>query len=96
MILELAKKSSHKKSRRNGSITKNATKSLGKVAESVREKLPDKIPIEEIRNQLLSYSSDIERYLTNANAKVEDFKFSVEKAENSLIVDVAFKATISN
>ena len=90
----MAKKSSQKKGRK-GSIAKNAKTSLAKIPGNVRERIPTKLPTEEIRKQLLSYASEIEKYLGNVDAKVENFKFSVEVNDKALMIDAAFKATIS-
>jgi hypothetical protein len=90
----LAKKSSQKKKSSKGSITKKTTKSIAKVA-SVKKRLPTKLPMDEVRKQLLSYASEIENYLGSVGAKIENFKFSVEKGDKSLTIDAAFKATIS-
>ena len=91
----MPKKSSRTKKGRKGSIAKSATTSLAKVAGTVRESLPNKLPIEEVRKQLLSYASQIENYLGKVDAKVENFKFSVEISDKGLMIDAAFKATIS-
>jgi hypothetical protein len=91
----LAKKTSQKKKGQKESIAKNAKTSLAKVAGNVRSGLPTKLPIDEVRKQLLSYASEIENYLGSVDAKIENFKFSVEKGNKSLTIDAAFKATIS-
>ena len=91
----MAKKSSAKKKNSKSSITKSATASIAKAAGNVRDKIPSKLPVDEIRKQLLTYASEIEKYLGSAGAEVENFKFSVEKGDTGLIIDAAFKATIS-
>jgi conjugal transfer/entry exclusion protein len=50
--------------------------------------------LDSIRNQLTTYGSQIQEYLKNVNANVEDYKFSIEKKENGLSVDIEFKASI--
>jgi hypothetical protein len=50
--------------------------------------------IDSIKNQLSNYGNQIQEYLKNVNAKVEDYKFSIEKRDNGLSVDIEFKATI--
>lgn len=47
-----------------------------------------------IQNQLQTYGNQIGDYLKTMNANVEDYRFSVEKINNGLTVDVRFKATI--
>jgi hypothetical protein len=47
-----------------------------------------------IQNQLQTYGNQIGDYLKTMNANVEDYRFSVEKIDNGLTVDVRFKATI--
>jgi hypothetical protein len=91
----LAKKISQKKKGRRESKTKKTTVSIAKVAETVQKRIPSKLPLEEVRKQLLSYASQIEDYLGNVDAKVDNFKFSVEMGDNSLTIDAVFKATIS-
>jgi hypothetical protein len=91
----LAKKSSQKKKGGKGAMTKKATTSLAKVTGNIRSSMPTKLPIEEVRKQLLSYASEIEKYLGNVNAQVDNFKFSVEMGDKGLTIDAAFKATIS-
>jgi hypothetical protein len=51
--------------------------------------------IDSIKSQLSTYGNQIQEYLKNVNAKVEDYKFSIEKKENGgLSIDIEFKATI--
>ncbi len=50
--------------------------------------------IDSIRNQLSDYGNQIQEYLKNVNATVEDYKFSIEKKDNGLSIDVEFKASI--
>jgi hypothetical protein len=50
--------------------------------------------IDSIRTQLSSYGNQIQEYLKNVNAQVEDYKFSIEKRDNGLSIDIEFKATI--
>jgi hypothetical protein len=47
-----------------------------------------------IQSQLQTYGNQIGEYLKTMNANVEDYRFSVEKIDNGLTVDVRFKATI--
>jgi hypothetical protein len=51
--------------------------------------------MDNVKNQLANYGAQIQEYLKNINATVDDYKFSIEKKENGgLSVDIAFKATI--
>ncbi len=52
--------------------------------------------LDDAKQQLITYGSQIQEYLGKINAKVETYKFSVEKMENGLSVDIAFKATIQS
>ena len=83
------------KKTRKGSITKSTKKSLAKATSNVRKNLPTKLSMDEVRKQLLTYAKEIENYLGSVDAKVENFKFSVEKGDKSRTIDAAFKATIS-
>lgn len=51
--------------------------------------------VDNIKNQLATYGSQIQEYLKNMNATVDDYKFSIEKRQDGgLSVDIVFKATI--
>jgi len=51
--------------------------------------------IDSIKSQLSTYGTQIQEYLKNVNATVEDYKFSIEKKDNGgLSIDIEFKATI--
>jgi conjugal transfer/entry exclusion protein len=50
--------------------------------------------IDSIKDQLSEYGNQIQQYLKNVNATVEDYKFSIEKKENGLAIDIEFKASI--
>lgn len=51
--------------------------------------------MDNIKNQLATYGNQIQEYLRKANAKVDDYKFAIEKKENGgLSIDILFKATI--
>jgi len=51
--------------------------------------------MDNIKNQLANYGSQIQEYLRNVNASVDDYKFSIEKKPNGgLSVDISFNATI--
>ncbi|MFI5419732.1 MAG: hypothetical protein ACHQ1H_02065 [Nitrososphaerales archaeon] len=46
------------------------------------------------KNQLIIYWTKFQEYLTKIDAKVENYKFSIEKTDNGLSLDCYFKATI--
>jgi hypothetical protein len=50
--------------------------------------------LDSIKTQLSNYGNQIQEYLKNVNATVEDYKFSIEKRDNGLSIDIEFKATI--
>jgi uncharacterized FlaG/YvyC family protein len=51
--------------------------------------------VESIQNQLSNYGDQIQKFLKDSNANVEDYKFAIQKTENgNLSVEIAFKATI--
>ena len=51
--------------------------------------------IDSIRTQLSIYGNQIQEYLKDANATVEDYKFSIEKKDNGgVLIDIEFKASI--
>ena len=50
--------------------------------------------VDAVKNQLVSYGNQIQEYLSSINAKVENYKFSVEKTPSGLAIDCQFKATI--
>jgi hypothetical protein len=57
--------------------------------------LSEKIPVDEIRKRLEAYASEIQKYLKDVNANVEGFKFTVEKKQNGVTIEVAMKASIT-
>jgi hypothetical protein len=51
--------------------------------------------MDSIRTQLSTYGNQIQEYLKNVNATVDDYKFAIEKKGTGAIsVDIVFKATI--
>jgi hypothetical protein len=46
------------------------------------------------KNQLINYWTKFQEYLTKINAKVENYKFTIEKTDSGLSLDCYFKATI--
>ena len=47
------------------------------------------------KNQLINYWAKFQEYLTKIDAKVENYKFSIEKTDSGLSLDCYFKATIA-
>jgi hypothetical protein len=58
------------------------------LSPSAKDKLVD------IQGQLANYGTQIQDYLKNIQANVSDYKFSIEKNENGLDIDVRFKAEV--
>ena len=50
--------------------------------------------LDDVKRQLLAYENQIKDYLDNIEAHVEGYKFSVEKQEGALVIDIALKAKI--
>ena len=87
-----SKKAASRKSTRASSKktrSKRASKPLLKLGPS-----NVKLPIDEIRTQLLSFGDQIQRYLGDVNAKVETFNFGIEKSGGGLAIDCQVKAVI--
>ncbi len=75
--------------------TQKATETMENVGKSVHhqtEKLNDSL--DTVRKQLVTYGDEIQEYLGKVDAKVDAWKFSIEKQNEGLIVDIAFRATI--
>ncbi|MGI0080562.1 MAG: hypothetical protein ACRECH_13175 [Nitrososphaerales archaeon] len=68
-------------------MAKDTRKAIEKGSARVADTMDD------IKSKLLSYADDIQEYLGKVDAKVENYKFSVEKDGKSLL-DAAFKARI--
>ncbi|MGI0090399.1 MAG: hypothetical protein ACREBS_01695 [Nitrososphaerales archaeon] len=47
-----------------------------------------------VQQQLMTYGNQIQQLLNTVAANIEDYRFTVEKIEDGLKIDVAFKATI--
>jgi hypothetical protein len=58
------------------------------------EKKPISINLEDARARLASFGTQIQEYLGKADAKIETYKFSVEKTDAGIVVDATFKATL--
>jgi hypothetical protein len=52
------------------------------------------ISLEDAKNQLVSFGTQIQEYLSKVDANVENYKFSVEKMQDGIAIDVAFRATL--
>jgi hypothetical protein len=75
--------------------TEKATETMEHMGKSVHnqtEKLNDSL--DSVRKQLVIYGDEIQEYLGKVDAKVGSWKFSIEKQDEGLIVDVALRATI--
>jgi hypothetical protein len=75
---------------------KGAAKKAARVGVSSLKTTADRLPLDQVRSQLLSYAEELQQYLSNINANVENFKFGVQKRDSGLTIDAAFKATISS
>jgi hypothetical protein len=75
--------------------TQKASEAMENVGKSVHhqtEKLNDSL--DTVRKQLVTYGDEIQEYLGKVDAKVDAWKFSIEKQNEGLTVDIAFRATI--
>lgn len=52
------------------------------------------LSFQEIRDRVLAYENELRAYLVDREATIENYKFSVEKETDGLVVDVAFRARI--
>jgi hypothetical protein len=71
---------------------KDVSETTGKNIKQASEKLNQSM--DDVRGQLVSYGNQIQEYLGEIDAKVETYKFSIEKQEEGLSVDIAFRATV--
>ncbi len=53
-----------------------------------------RLALENVRGQVLTFSNQIQEYLTNIQAEVENYKFSVEKHGDGVEVEIDFKAFV--
>jgi len=75
--------------------TQKASEAMEDVGRSVHhqtEKLNDSL--DTVRKQLVTYGDEIQEYLGKVDAKVDSWKFSIEKQNEGLTVDIAFRATV--
>jgi hypothetical protein len=52
------------------------------------------ISLEDAKAKLISFGNQIQEYLDSVDANIEKYKFSIEKADGGIAVDVAFKAMV--
>jgi len=52
------------------------------------------ISLEDARAKLYSFGTQIQEYLDKVDASVDNYKFSVEKSDGGIAVDIAFKAIV--
>ena len=69
-------------------VSETAGKNVKQASEKVSQSLDD------AKAQLVSYGNQIQEYLGEIDAKVETYKFSIEKQDEGLSVDIAFRATV--
>ena len=75
--------------------TEKASEAMENVGKSVHhqtEKLNDSL--DTVKKQLVTYSDEIQEYLGRVDAKVDSWKFSLERQDGGLTVDIAFRATV--
>jgi len=52
------------------------------------------VSIDNVKDKILSYEHQIKDYLTKIDAKVDTYRFSVEKHGEAITIDISFRATI--
>ena len=75
--------------------TEKASEAMENVGRSVHhqtEKLNDSL--DTVKKQLVTYGDEIQEYLGKVDAKVDSWKFSLERRDEGLTVDIAFRATV--
>ena len=75
--------------------TEKASEAMENVGKSVHhqtEKLNDSL--DTVKKQLVTYGDEIQEYLGKVDAKVDSWKFSLERRDEGLTVDIAFRATV--
>lgn len=63
------------------------------IAERTKEE--SRASLEDIRKQITTYGTEIQEYLKKVDARVDGYKFTVEKQGDGLEVEVQFKANVS-
>ena len=79
--------------------TISATENSNELKKSPSDSLQDKANKSDestiaVKHQLTDYGSQVQNYLNKVDAKIDGFKFSIEKHKEGLIVDFSFRATI--
>jgi len=69
------------------------TEDVGRDVQSRKEKINESM--DNAKQQLMTYGNQIQEYLGEIDAKIDTYKFSIEKRDGGLSVDIAFRATIS-
>jgi hypothetical protein len=69
-----------------------ATENLGKDVHAQTEKINESM--DNAKQQLISYGNQIQEYLGEIDAKIDTYKFSIEKHDEGLTVDIVFRATV--
>ena len=71
---------------------KDVSETTGKSVKQASEKLNQSM--DDAKAQLVSYGNRIQEYLGEIDAKIETYKFSIEKQDEGLSIDIAFRATV--
>ena len=50
--------------------------------------------LESAKDQLLTYGKQMQEYLQKVDANVDGYKFLVERQDDGLLIDIAFRATV--
>ena len=69
-------------------MTTTITENLQQSSEKINDSL------EGVKEQLLSFGSQIQEYLGKVDANVDGYKFSIEKQGDGLLIDIAFRAKV--
>ena len=80
-------------------MTTITTENSNESKKSAIDSLPDKANKSDestasVKQQLTDYGSQVQNYLNKVDAKIDGFKFSIEKHKEGLIVDFSFRAMI--
>ncbi len=62
------------------------------MKETVEEERP--VSLSHVRQQILTYGDEIHAFLEHVHADVENYKFTVEKRADGVVVEINFKALI--
>ncbi len=72
---------------------KVTTENVGKDVHQKTEKINESM--DKAKQQLMTYGNQIQEYLGQIDAKIDSYKFSIEKKDEGLSIDIAFRATVS-